>query len=124
MWLIVIFFYLTLPLGSEHVFTDIKDYYRRQYFEAIDAIVKKIKIGFEQKIVIIIRQCEEFLVKTLKATTKIDVSVEGIQHFKKELNLTMLRPKFFLFRYLVRQKMYNLDDVKDFLLSNDTEQNL
>ena len=53
--------------APQHVFASVKEYYRREYFEAIDIIKGELEQRFEQENFLFARQVEELLLKSANA---------------------------------------------------------
>lgn len=58
---------MMVPHSMSHVFASVKEYYRREYFEAIDIIKGELEQRFEQENFLFARQVEKLLLKSANA---------------------------------------------------------
>lgn len=77
-------------LARSHVFSSVEDYYRKQYYEAIDLVKGDLERRFTQKNFLIVKQIEKMLINASNGTD-FDVPQELCDLYQRDVDFLKLK---------------------------------
>ena len=80
--------------AAQHVFVSVEEYYKRQYFEAIDIINAELERRFLQESFLFVREIKKLLLNSANAISiSLPEKMESIYHEDLDLNKLKVQPK-------------------------------